>query len=337
MSKFSCKSISTVIVPIIILATICGSTDIASAALKSGDLIVSTYSSDTSLQTIWDVDPVSGQKQQITQSNIGIYNNGMAMTPEGRLFIVQDQIFRVIELNLQNGSFNFVAGNGMIGNPRDMAAAKDNSLWILDGANIYHLDPNTSILLDQFSAYSNSQLNVSNPGGIGIEPDGSLLKTYMTSINTNDGAVVKFNPATGIEDLIYAPLDNPYSVVSDQNGHVYLLDEHQVGNTATHYLRSIDESTNAISSFQLDIGVAVVLSKLAFSPGNGLYTSDLSTGGGIWHIDAATGDQTLLTTFSDTDHYRIVGFTVVPVPEPAMLTLAAVCSICLLGYKFCRK
>jgi hypothetical protein len=324
---------------VISFLTICVLPLRGSDLLKPGNLVLSTFSAD--VQTIWAVDAISGDKQQLAQLNIGYYNDGMAITKDGRLFIAQDQQFRVLEINMQNGSYKVVAGNGLISNDpnalrslnnlRDMEAADDNSLWIKDNLYIYHLDPNTSRQLVKIRDDENTSLQLLNSRGLGIEPDGSILKTYMGYVGNDDGAVTKMNPTTGEETLIVM-LNNTHDVVSDGNGHIFALDYTQLndGRESPDNLVKIDESTGASSVLASGLPALPTFSELVFSPGNGLYVSSPSpTNRGVWHIDPTTGASNVLTTFDN----QLIGIAVIPVPEPTILTLAAGCCVCLLVYK----
>ncbi len=317
---------------IIVYLTICVSTLQGADLLRPGNLVVSTLNGDW--QTIWAVDAASGSKQQLAQLHIGYDNIAIAMTSDRRLFIAQDQWFRVLQVNLQDGSYKAVAG---IGNVVDIEAAPDDTLWFRDVFTIYHFDPNTGRLLVQICDGENNPLQLHGPRGLGIESDGSVLKAYTGYIGNNDGAVTKMNPVTGEETLI-AMFDNTHDVVSDGNGHIFALDHRQINENqdSPDNLIRIDESTGASSVLVSGLPTNYSPpSNLVFSPGNGLYVDAAFGTPQIWHIDPATGAENVLATFDYP--YRISGLTVIPAPEPAMLTLLAACGICLLAYRFRRR
>ena len=312
------RNMQVLLVPFVLLTIIMSfvSVGFASGILHPGDLIVSTYSYASNSQIFWSVDPVSGEKVELAQSAIGANNDGMAITNQGRLFVAQDQNFRVVEIDLDNGAYTTVAANGLagtyFGNIRDMAAADDGSLWVLDNVNVSRINPDTGVQSPRYAA-NNNALHLSDPFGLAVEPGGALIKTYAGSLANNDGAVVRINPATGAEQVV-ATLGNPMDIIGDPNGNFYAIDEVYAPDwTITENVCRIDGTTGATS---LLTTVPGGISELGLSPGYGLYAIDNYKT--IWKIDTVTGQTTVLTTF--TDPY-VIGVTCYTAPEPSTLTL----------------
>ena len=310
----------------------------AADLLTPGNLIVSTYSSSTKLQTLWVVDANTGNKQQLAQLNISNYCNGMTMTKDGYLYIAQDQQFRVLQVNLQTGAYSVVAGTGLVssnanalkkvGNLRDLEAADDGTLWLLDAQNLYRFNPTTSELIAKFSSDVDTTLQTHNCWGIGMESDGSLLKSYMGYISDGDGGVVRWNPTTGEEHVI-AKLNNTSDAVNGGNGHIYALDYFYNHN---ENVININESNGSMTTLTSGLYLVEGVSKVVLSPGNGIYVNNASLSGSIYRINLSTDSVSTLTSFSES----IKGIAVIPVPEPSTLTFVGF-SIACLAYTSRRK
>lgn len=304
----------------------------AVAAMDSlaGDLLVATHDYTTGEQTFWTVDPVTGAKVQHGTAAIGDRNDGMGFSG-GKLYVAQDQDFRVMEVDFMSGAFSVIAERGVnvdsFGNIKDMTIAADGGLWVLGGSIVSRIDPVTG---DQDPIYEdmwNGPGGIYNSWGMTTEASGMMLRSFLSHIGDGDSGISRLDPATGIETLLISGMDNPNSITVADDGSIY-VDEQQGYGSRYRGIHRIDPVTGEETVISTDPRIGDWNSDLMWISGHGLYKIDTYTDS-ILRIDVATGGVSTLTTFSGDLGPRTA---VVPVPEAT-----AICVLMLGALSLMRR
>ncbi len=290
----------------------------ATAGGLAGDLLVATYDTSTGDQTFWTVDPATGAKVQHGTAAIGSRNDGMGISG-GKLYVAQDQEFRVLEVDLASGAFSVIAsGSETFGNIRDMTIASDGGLWVLGNSTVSRIDPVTGHQDPYYGNKWDGPGGIYNPFDMVTEASGMMLRSFLSHIGNGDGGISRLDPATGIETLLASGMDNPRGLTVADDGSIFVVEEQGYG-AAYLGIHRIDPVTGEESVVSTDPLLGGRLGELAWVSGQGLFKTG-QYADSIISIDVTTGEVSTLTTFSD----NLVGqMFVVPVPEPSTLLLLA--------------
>ena len=300
---------------------------IAAANSLAGDLLVATHSSG--YQTFWTVDPATGTKTQHGTAGIGYQNDGMGFSG-GKLYVAQDQDFRVVEVDLASGAFSVTAsesgGSVNFSNIRDMTIASDGGLWVLCNNDVSRIDPVTGNQDPFYGSMYGGPGELSNPFSMATEASGMMLRSFVKSTANGDGGITRLDPATGTESLLASGMDNPWDLAVADDGSIFVVEEQNYG---TDYIgiHRIDPVTGAETVVSTDPLLGSSSGELAWVPGHGLFKVDYSTDS-ILSIDVTTGAVSTLTTFSGSLKNRMT-----VVPEPATLSLLAIGGLAMLKRK----
>ena len=292
---------------------------VATADTLAGDLLVTTYSSDHQNQTFWTIDPTTAAKTQHGTAAIGYQNDGMGFSG-GKLYVAQDQDFRVVEIDLASGAFSATAADGTGGvdfsNIRDMTIASDGGLWVLGNNDVSRIDPVTGNQDPLYGGMYNGPGELSNPFNMATEASGMMLRSFVNSTANGDGGITRLDPATGTETLFVSGMDNPRDLVVADDGSIFVVEEQNYGADYIGIHR-IDPVTGAETVISPDPLLGSSNCELAWVSGHGLFKVDYNADS-ILSIDVTTGVVSTLTTFSGN-----LGNRMAVVPEPTTMALLA--------------
>jgi hypothetical protein len=242
----------------------------------------------------------------------------------GKLYVAQDQDFRLLEVDLKSGDYSVIAsGIDTFGNIKDLTVASDGGLWIL-GSSLSRIDPVTYDLAPYYNNVWNGPGDLYNSWHIATEPSGMMVRSFLGSINDGDGGISRLDPATGIETLLVSGMDNARGLAVAEDGSIYVVEEQGYG---IRYLgiHRIDPVTGEETVVTTGPFLGNEHGDLTWVPGHGLFKSNDNN---ILSIDVDTGEVSTLATFSG---YLSNHITVVSVPEPASAGLLAFGGLLLMG------
>ena len=300
----------------------------------SGHLLVVTHSSDYQSQTFWTVDPTTGTKTQHGTAVIGSYNNGMGFS-NGKLYVAQDQYFRLLEVDLESGAYSVIASRNVDGvifhNLRDLTIASDGGLWVNCGISVSRIDPVTGVQNPLYTDMWESPGGLTNSHYIATESSGMMLRTFLSSILDGDGGVTRLDPATGTETLLASGMDNPYGIAVADDGSIFVVEERRDGSHPDYVgIHRIDPVTGVETVVSTDPLLGPFASgDLVWASGQGLFMIDYGANNSILSIDVTTGAASTLATF-DRNAVGILGAGMAVVPEPATVSLLALGGLALL-------
>jgi len=295
----------------------------ATASSLAGHLLVTTYDTSTDDQTFWTVDPATGAKVEHGTAAIDSFNDDMGFSG-GKLYVAQDQVFRVVEVDLESGAFSVVtSGTDKFGNLRDMTIDSDGGLWVLGGTTVSRLDPVTGHQDLYYDDMWDGPGGIYNPFSIATEASGMMLRSFVSHIGNGDSGISRLDPATGTETLLASGMDNPTGLAVADDGSIYVIEQQDYG---TDYIgiHRIDPVTGQETVISTDPLIGRPFGELTWVPGQGLFKISSRS---ILSIDVATGEVGTLTTFSDrlTPHMAVV-----PVPEPTATGILALGGLALM-------
>lgn len=298
-------------------------------ASLSNHLLVATYSSDYQSQTFWTVDPATGTKTQHGTAAIGSHHEGMGFS-NGKVYIAQDQNFRVLEVDLESGAYSVIASRNVdgvvFGNIHDMTIASDGGLWVNCDNIVSRIDPVTGAQSPLYSGMYSGPGGLLNPAFIATESSGMMLRSFFGTIRDGDGGITRLDPATGTETLLASGMDNPYDIAVADDGSIFVVEERRDGPRPEYVgIHRIDPVTGVETVVSTDPLLGpFAFGKLVWVSGQGLFMVDYGANNGILSIDVTTGAASTLTTFSDK-----LGPGMAIIPEPATVSVLALGGLAL--------
>lgn len=302
----------------------------AKGAELTGHLLVYTRTPDAN-QTFWSIDPATGAKTKHGTAYINWPNNGMGFSG-GELYVAQDQNFRIVNVDLLSGAFSVTAirrVNGVqFGNIRDMTVAGDGALWVLCYDTVSRIDPITGTQGPLYSDMYNGPDQLYNPFNMVIEPSGTMLRSFVGTVNPGDGGITRLVPATGIETVLVSGMDNPGDMAIGEDGSIFVLEEERsnaANDTRIVRIDPVDGTETLVTDSPL-LGPAG--EDLAWVPGYGLFKVNYVSHS-ILRIDVTTGEVSTLASFSEN-----LGWSMAVIPEPATFSLL---TVSIMALRRCRR
>jgi autotransporter-associated beta strand protein len=289
-------------------------------AAGASELLVADWSNNKVLA----FDGITGDYQRdLVASNSGRLSNpsGMAVGPDGTLYVANGYTSNVVRYNLQTGAYLGVFATGA-DIPVGITFGPDGNLYVAsrDGNGVYRYNGQTGASMGEFATASTSDLWWA--WDLDFGPSGDL---FVSSFERGD--VLRFNGKTGAYEGIFTSgesIADASGITFGPDGNLYVSDfgNNQIDcfNGATGAFLDVFASGNGLD----------YPGHLTFGPDGSLYVSN-ERSDVISRFNGATG-KPMGNFVSGGSWYGSDFLVFTPVPEPSAFALLAA-GACLLGYR----
>lgn len=293
----------------------------SAATVNAGDIIVA----DSLGAAIWAVDPGSGDQTLITQGDLLLRPDGLAVDSTGNLWISDVDANAVIHVDIASGDQTLLA-NGFAADfsgyeRMPLELGPDGLLYVARLGAITSVDPMTgtkSVIYDQPFVLGYAR-------AIAFDGAGRLWAASSV-LSTLDGALIRFDSASDpLPDILCH--QTIVSVDPCGSGGGFWSDPgDMVFDIASGYMVIAMNSAGAVSKLDPVTGVPTGIG----GPGSegialalfGYYVTSAMGGGELVHVDRLTGASTTVSTLENLGFrpwdIEVALVTVVPEPSLAM-------------------